>query len=417
MARLLFVFMSVIVTAALFVCYVLQRQTFGVLRMRVGCCHDDDATQERISFGRSLIVKSHVESPNSITGTKANQRAAPLTNESSINVYSYHFEHSQNTGSVSVNSVPEDSKDKSSEDYSENRYPRSCEGYPECLSLRQLLSSWPKDKPRAVIYLLTQAKRLNILYETLRQLDKHFNAAYRYPIVIFHENDFHKKRRSIRNTTNSAVFFQTVNFRIPTFLKKKIVFDIPCLSHVSYRHMCRFQAKTVYDYPILDGLDYVWRLDDDSEILSNVTYDLFKFMQIGGYLYGHRLIHVDALSCTEGLWEATEKFIGQYNITPEFFKEWPRPKIYYNNFEISAMKLWKSEIYKQYVDYIDSLGGIYYHRWGDAPIKSIAVSLFVPSGKVHCFKDIAYRHQSTVLPPNVTSILPDNNYLFTKTFA
>ena len=42
---------------------------------------------------------------------------------------------------------------------------------------------------------------------------------------------------------------------------------------------------------------------------------------------------------------------------------------------------------------VDQAGGIYYHSWGDAPIKTIAVTMFVPQSKIHQFRDISYKHK------------------------
>jgi len=66
--------------------------------------------------------------------------------------------------------------------------------------------------------------------------------------------------------------------------------------------------------------------------------------------------------------------------------------MFYNNFEISALSLWTSQQYQDYIDYIDLLGGIYYHRWGDAPIKTIAVTLFLRKEETHLFTNVSYKH-------------------------
>ena len=47
-----------------------------------------------------------------------------------------------------------------------------------------------------------------------------------------------------------------------------------------------------------------------------------------------------------------------------------------------------SQEYQEFIEYIDHLGGIYYRRWGDAPIKTIAVSMFVPRNNTHKYADI-----------------------------
>ena len=41
---------------------------------------------------------------------------------------------------------------------------------------------------------------------------------------------------------------------------------------------------------------------------------------------------------------------------------------------------------RDYMRYIDQTGGIYYTRWGDAPIRSLAVALVVPEAALHHFK-------------------------------
>ena len=140
----------------------------------------------------------------------------------------------------------------------------------------------------------------------------------------------------------------------------------------------------------------MWRMDDDSLLLRHVTYDVFAYMREHHYLYGYIWKHWDARECTTGLWEATSRYISERQITPTFFQDWPPAQIYYNNFEISANALWLSDAYKRYIKFIDSLGGIYYFRWGDAPIKGLAVSLFVAENQTHYFKDIGYQHGTFV---------------------
>ena len=52
---------------------------------------------------------------------------------------------------------------------------------------------------------------------------------------------------------------------------------------------------------------------------------------------------------------------------------------------------------------MDKLGGIYYYRWGDAPIKTIGVSLFMRKGNLHWFKDINYTHK--VITDNMSAAI------------
>jgi len=157
--------------------------------------------------------------------------------------------------------------------------------------------------------------------------------------------------------------------------------------------MCRFHAKTVYDQPILARLKYIWRLDDDSYILQPIRYDVFRLMSDRHIKYGFASLAQERAHCITGLWPAVTEYMRQRSIKPKSWFSWfSRRYVFYNNFEISDLSVWRSPEYRDYIDYIDRTGGIYYRRWGDAPIKTIAVTLFLSKNHVYQFKDISYRH-------------------------
>ncbi len=284
--------------------------------------------------------------------------------------------------------------EKIAQDRKKHIAPPTCDPQSDCARFKKLLEQWPSDKPKAVFYYLTKSDRLWFLKMSLESVDKYYNNKYKYPIIIFHEEELIPALPAIRRYTHSQVFFQKVEFGVPNFLTQPVVYDIPCTSKIGYRHMCRFHAKQVHKMPILQGLDWYWRLDDDSKLLTPVNYDVFLYMHNHNWLYGYAWIHWDANECTTGLWEATKKYIKENHISPTFFHEWPRPRLFYNNFEIAKFSIWTDPGYSKYIDYLDKLGGIYYHRWGDAPIKGLGLSLFVPMNQTHQFRDIGYEHAS-----------------------
>jgi len=183
---------------------------------------------------------------------------------------------------------------------------------------------------------------------------------------------------------------QNVHFEIPPFINKSELPKRTCANRIGYHHMCCFHAKSVYEQPILARLHYVWRLDDDSYITKHIGYDVFRLMRDRHKQYGFVSLRTDTPRCIIGLWSAVKKYMRQRSIKPKF--KWSHRRIFYNNFEISDLNVWRSHEYRDYIDYIDRLGGIYYHRWGDATIKTIAVTLFLSKNRMHHFKDIGYKH-------------------------
>jgi hypothetical protein len=63
------------------------------------------------------------------------------------------------------------------------------------------------------------------------------------------------------------------------------------------------------------------------------------------------------------------------------------------------MDLWRSPEYLDYFDYLDKWGGFAYERWGDAPVHSLAVGLFLRKDEVHFFDDVGYRHTENLRCP------------------
>ena len=267
----------------------------------------------------------------------------------------------------------------------------------ECRQFHRLFhnSDWPIDKARAAIYYLVHSSRLSHLKVSLHLLDKYFNRKHHYPVIIFYEElDSYFDIQLVRHFSSSKLFFQKLRFEVPSFLNDSVIPTYGCLGQFSigYRHMCRFQSRLVYEQPIMSELEYVLRLDDDSMILRQIKYDIFRFVRDRHITYGYVARNHEA-ACVEGLWPAVDKYISRESIAPQFYYNWSIFEIFYNNFELSSMALWNSDSYRKYIDYIDSLGGIYLNRWGDAPIKTIAVSLFVPLSQTHQFVDIGYKHQ------------------------
>jgi len=64
----------------------------------------------------------------------------------------------------------------------------------------------------------------------------------------------------------------------------------------------------------------------------------------------------------------------------------------WSNFEIADMDFWRGEAYQAFFEHLESKGGFYYERWGDAPVHSIAASLFARRDQTHFFRDIGYKH-------------------------
>jgi hypothetical protein len=130
-------------------------------------------------------------------------------------------------------------------------------------------------------------------------------------------------------------------------------------------------------------------------------------MEKYGYAYGYNKIYKENPWVVQGLPELTREYIERNGIRPAFAERfndnyWDR-SYFYGNFEISRFDFWRSERFLKFFECIDHAGGIYKYRWGDAPVRSLAVFMFMPKRQAYRFCDIAYRHQDFVHVPFIRS--------------
>eukprot|EP00966_Prymnesium_polylepis_P321752 7378050-Prymnesium_polylepis.1 len=72
----------------------------------------------------------------------------------------------------------------------------------------------------------------------------------------------------------------------------------------------------------------------------------------------------------------------------------PTSRIFFTNFFISRVAWWDEPAVHRFLDAVNASGGIYDHRWGDAPLQTAAVRLHAaPASVLHI--DMDYVHMST----------------------
>lgn len=80
---------------------------------------------------------------------------------------------------------------------------------------------------------------------------------------------------------------------------------------------------------------------------------------------------------------------------------------FWSNFEIARIDTFDNEIYNSFFQYLESSGGFWKERWGDAPVHSFGLSLVLNLDEVHYFRDIGYRHSQVYhCPKNSRNQLP-----------
>ncbi|KAI9028144.1 nucleotide-diphospho-sugar transferase [Phycomyces nitens] len=255
----------------------------------------------------------------------------------------------------------------------------------------------------------------------MRYLEDRFNRKYNYPWIFLNEEPFTEEFVKLtQQMTNSETHYGLVpekHWSYPDWINQTLAREcretmaqngIVYGGSESYRHMCRFQSGFFFLHPLLDGLDYYWRVEPGVKFSCDIEYDPFQLMVERDLKYGFTIALEEYRSTVPTLWETTLEFIKTY---PQYM--YPRSKPdslfrlvtddngqsynlchFWSNFEIASVKFLRSEGYQAYFRHLDRAGGFFYERWGDAPVHSIAVALMLSQKDVHWFYDIGYRHDT-----------------------
>lgn len=276
-----------------------------------------------------------------------------------------------------------------------------------------------KGKQSAVILILCRNSDLADLLPTLDSYEKKFNSRFKYPYLLLNNEEFDGQfvqavQRKIRSWSNAKVEFGLVpqeHWSYPEHIDQERAADGRLLykergtvygDSESYRFMCRYYSGFFYDHPLILKYQYYWRVEPGVKFLCKIPVDPFRQMHEQDKKYGY-LIQIQEIPETiPTLWRTTQEFmdanphlVDHNSNALEAFKHSDSQYNqchFWSNFEIADLSFFRSPPYRKYFAHLDAAGGFFYERWGDAPIHTLAVGMFLRHEQVLYFDDIGYRH-------------------------
>ncbi|KAJ3830262.1 glycosyltransferase family 15 protein [Lentinula raphanica] len=274
-------------------------------------------------------------------------------------------------------------------------------------------------KANATLVFLARNSDLEGVLKSMESLETHFNHRFGYPWIFLNEEEFTEDR--VKSKTNASVQFGLIPSRHwyqPDWIdeakaeegrNRLKASNVIYADSVSYRNMCRFNSGFFFQHPLLQPYRYYWRIEPDVEYFCQLRYDPFDYLKEHNKTYGFTIALEELPQTITTLWQAVKEFKEQY---PEYIN--PNNALaflsdnggdtynlchFWSNFEIADMDFWRGEAYTRFFEFLDSRGGFYYERWGDAPIHSIAAALFLDKNQLHFFNDIGYQHANIMHCP------------------
>ncbi|VVT45054.1 uncharacterized protein SAPINGB_P000622 [Magnusiomyces paraingens] len=299
----------------------------------------------------------------------------------------------------------------------------------------------PYERANATFVTLARNSDLYALLDSIQSVEDRFNRKFHYDWIFFNDEEFDAKfKEVIGDVVSGSVSFHTIPkefWGYPDWIdqekaaagrKEMQEKGIIYAESESYRHMCRFESGFFWRHPAMNKYRYYWRVEPDVKYFCDIDYDIFKFMEDKNIKYGFTISLYEFVETIRTLWDTTKKFLETHseyvaknnllNFISEDKGESYNLCHFWSNFEIADMDFWRGEAYTKYFTYLDKAGGFFYERWGDAPVHSIAASLFLDKSEIHHFEDIGYRHGPYTSCPSSLSMRkkghctcnPDHNF-------
>jgi alpha 1,2-mannosyltransferase len=250
-----------------------------------------------------------------------------------------------------------------------------------------------------IVYLIKNNRDSLInLKNSLYFLYTNFISLHNYDIILFHDEVLTTETQVdilqfITLDPNVSIRFYKIVLETPSWINTAVMNSsiqnkpVGWWRDEGYRNMCRFYSVELIKY--VSNYEYYMRLDCDSFIEAPVA-DMFQFCKKETLDYVCNKILTDCHICNQHLLETTYEFMKSHNISASLPTVSRYGNIYinafYNNFHITRTGFWQNKQVSQFIDYLDKTGNMYYYRWGDAPIHTLAMHLFRGKVQILTFK-------------------------------
>jgi alpha 1,2-mannosyltransferase len=273
----------------------------------------------------------------------------------------------------------------------------------------------PTQRANATLLMLARNSDVNSAVITVKDLEDRFNGKYKYPWVFLNEQPFSDDfKRRVSLVVSGQVYFGQIpedHWYQPSWInetkategrhkmeEENVIYG----GSVSYRNMCRFNSGFFYRHALLQNYRYYWRVEPGVRFHCDILSDPFLFMQENNKIYGFTITMYEFERTIETLWATVREFVAEHsefvspNSAMNFLSDNGGDRYnlchFWSNFEIADLDFWRGPAYTAFFDFLESRGGFYYERWGDAPVHSIAAALFGGTDKIHFFREIGYEH-------------------------
>ncbi|ODQ67815.1 glycosyl transferase [Nadsonia fulvescens var. elongata DSM 6958] len=294
----------------------------------------------------------------------------------------------------------------------------------------KLVRSSDKRRVKGALISLCRNEEAKQIASSVRQVEEKFNSKFKYPWIFFNDEEFSEFfKATVSRATDAETRFikiDSIDWEEPEHInmakaeeawQKLADKGVQYSKMKSYHRMCRWFSGKIFTNPALDDVDYYWRVEPKTSFYCNIDYDVFAYMKDKKKIYGFNINLFDSPYTVETLLPTTLEFLDQHrdylhdnnSFSWSVHKKSPKNNDiahgystchFWTNFEIVDVKFFRSKEYQELFEHLDKAGGFFYERWGDAPVRSLALSILADREQIHWFRDIGYTHDPYSNCPN-----------------
>jgi hypothetical protein len=159
-------------------------------------------------------------------------------------------------------------------------------------------------------------------------------------------------------------------------------------------HLNRFLSGPVFKHAVLEGFEYVMRIDTASSLCKPVNGDPFERIRDRGLNYAAIGPYLASGLRMTGLDSATKSFLRNNGIRPINIHETLDPSGHLmpyrnpDNYEIMRIEFFQHGQYYDYYEALDKELGFFNHGWDAGVIRHTGLRLFTPPALVTDFNDM-----------------------------
>jgi hypothetical protein len=264
--------------------------------------------------------------------------------------------------------------------------------------------------------------RFCLLLRAVRSLDRHLNSKFGpYPIFILVAKDYAEdpKGKDAEYTPrdrallqqwapSSTLHFEEVNLYSQDALEPNATIEqiarwragkngAVAGQNLGYQSMCRLWSGRLQSMSFLDDVTYYLRMDDDSLLTADFSFDPFQRMKEQNLTYVYQRQASDFWGIDE-LWKVSKPHLNLQQENLPFLLGSGDDRQYtgmqpYNNFHISRVSFWRSKQWTLLWEDMNRHHLFFKYRVGDANVHAIALMLMRPGAHSE-WPETPYAHNS-----------------------